>query len=67
MLCSNDKQTEERLIKPLSMLTPAEYDALMIERSFDNQIKRVQQQHGIKITGVSFDKDGELRIEWEEA
>lgn len=63
MLQSTDEKTNE-VLKPLCMLTPAEYEALIIRCSFENQIKAFQKRHGIKIKSVSIN-DEKIDIEWE--
>jgi len=63
MLISNDPETNERLCKPLAMLTPVEYDALVIETSLQNQIRRFQKQYNITIKSISI-IDGHVKIEW---
>ena len=65
MLASNDKETDERLCKPLCMLTLVEYDQRYIEAWLSQSLKRLELGHKVKVVGVTF-IDGQVNIAWEE-
>jgi hypothetical protein len=65
MLASNDKETDERLCKPLCLLTPVEYDQRYIEEWLSQSLKRLELWHQVRVVAISF-VDGQVKIEWEE-
>jgi len=65
MLQSNDKETDERICKPLCMLTLVEYDQRYIEEWLTQSLKRLELWHKVRVVGITF-VDGQVKIEWEE-